>query len=253
MNTKDEAFALYLGPEQECSYLPERRARSIFFDPTVPLSPMKAQWLTEHGFRRSGEHMYRPHCEGCTACIPLRVPVDAFRPDRSQRRCWKKNRPSIEITATPARFCEEQFDLYQRYTRARHPGGSMDGVTRETYMGFLASSWSATEFLELRQQDRLVAVAVTDTMENGLSAVYTFFAPELAARSLGVYAVLWQIELARARGLPWLYLGYWVPGCRKMEYKDRFRPVEAWLGSTWRRFEPGIPIRWRADGGQAPS
>ena len=122
----------------------------------------------------------------------------------------------------------------------------MDGVTPETYLGFLVSPWADTRFFELRLADRLVAVAVTDLLPAGVSAMYTFYEPTLAERSLGVFAVLWQIEYARSRGLPWLYLGYWVAECRKMSYKDHYRPVEAWTGSHWERFESGEPIRIRA-------
>lgn len=236
-------FSLYLGPEHECSYLPGRWARSLFFDPSLPVDPDTAQWLADQGFRRSGPYLYRPHCKGCQACVPLRVPVAEFTPRRSQRRCWERNHPELTARAALPGYSEEQFALYCRYQASRHPGGSMDGVTPETYLGFLDSPWADTRFVEFRLAGRLVAVAVTDLLPVGVSAMYTFYEPTLAERSLGVFSVLWQIEYARSRGLPWVYLGYWVADCRKMSYKDRYRPVEAWTGSNWERFEAGEPIR----------
>jgi len=237
-------FSLYLGPEHDCSYLPQRRARSLFFDPSVPLDPRTAQWLANQGFRRSGPYLYRPHCKDCQACVALRIPVADFAPRRSQRRCWQHNERELTVRAALPGYSEEQFALYCRYQQSRHPGGSMDGVTAETYLGFLDSPWADTRFFEFRLRGRLVAVAVTDLLPAGLSAMYTFFDPTLAQRSLGVFSVLWQINYTRSRGLPWLYLGYWIGDCRKMRYKDRYRPVEAWTGTEWRRFSPGEPIQF---------
>jgi len=169
--------------------------------------------------------------------------VEEFAPRRSQRRCWQRNRRDLTVHAAAPGYSEEQFALYCRYQASRHRGGTMEGVTPEAYLGFLDSPWSDTRFFEFHLAGKLVAVAVTDLLPRGLSAMYTYYEPALPKRSLGVYSVLWQIEYARSRGLPWLYLGYWIAGCRKMSYKDRFRPVEAWTGVDWQRFGPGAPIR----------
>lgn len=234
-------YALYLGKEHECSYLPNREARSLFFDPNVEIDPVLEQRLIDVGFRRSGIYMYRPYCEGCRACIPVRIPVEEFRPDRSQRRCQQRNR-DLEVRTLPARFRQEQFDLYSRYAGSRHGDGPMANLSPERYMDFLTSDWSNTRFFEFRQEERLVAVAVTDLLPQGLSAMYTYFDPALTARSLGVFAVLWQIEYAREQGLPHVYLGYRIHDCRKMNYKDRFRPMEAWDGNHWRRYPKGREV-----------
>ena len=234
--------AFYLSPDHDCSYRPQEVARTLFLDPSAPVDVESYQGLIDQGFRRSGGHIYRPYCPHCTACVALRVPVRDFHPKRSQRRCWKKNQPMLDISVRPAGFDAEHFELYQRYTCNRHPEGGMHDVTPQTYLDFLAGPWTQTLFYEFRLNQRLVAVAVSDLLPRGLSAVYTFFDPELTSLSLGVFAVLWQIEQAHNLGLPWLYLGYWIEGCRKMRYKEEYRPVEAWTGSRWKRFGDGAPI-----------
>ena len=236
--------AFYLSPDHDCTYRARETARTLFVDPSFPMNLDAYQELIDHGFRRSGGHVYRPYCPRCQACVALRVPAQAFRPKRSQRRCWKKNRPVLDVRVRPAGFDDEHFELYRRYTGGRHPEGSMREATPEVYLDFLAASWTETHFCEFRRNGRLVAVAVTDMLPRGLSAVYTFFEPELESLSLGVFAVLWQIEQAKNLGLPWLYLGYWIEDCRKMHYKEEYRPVEAWTGSEWRRFGAGAPIEF---------
>jgi arginine-tRNA-protein transferase len=234
-------FALYLGSEHECSYLPGREARSLFFDPRVRVDRRLAQWLADQGFRRSGGYMYRPHCRDCRACIPVRIPVERFSRNRSQRRCWRRNQ-DLRVISRPPRFRQEQFDLYSRYAASRHSNGPMDNLSPENYLEFLTSSWADTRFFEFRLGDRLAAVAVTDILAGGLSALYTFFEPEWESRSLGVFAVLWQLERARLLGLSYLYLGYWIRDCRKMSYKDRYRPLEAWDGKQWQGFEANLEV-----------
>ncbi len=234
--------AFYLSPDHDCAYRPQETARTLFADPAFPMNPDSYQELIDQGFRRSGGHVYRPYCPRCQACVSLRVPARDFRPRRSQRRCWKKNRPVLDVRIRPAGFDEEHFELYQRYTDGRHPEGGMRDATPKVYLDFLAGPWTKTLFCEFRLKRRLAAVAVTDLLPRGLSAVYTFFDPELKSLSLGVFAVLWQIERARSLGLPWLYLGYWIEDCRKMHYKEEYRPVEAWTGSGWKRFGVGAPI-----------
>jgi leucyl-tRNA---protein transferase len=241
---QERQLALYLTAEHPCSYLEGLRARTLFVDPLARLDTLTYQALVDQGFRRSGSHVYRPACRGCTQCVPVRIPVADFRPDRSQRRNWQRNAPDMRLVHTPAVFQPGHFALYLRYLASRHPDGGMaDDTSAESYRRFLVDAWGGeTHFLELRLGDRLVAVAVTDRLAQGLSAVYTFFDPELADRGPGTFAVLAQIEVTRRLGLPYLYLGYWIGACRKMAYKDRFRPVEAWDGRAWRRFERGRPL-----------
>ncbi|MBK1716766.1 arginyltransferase [Thiocystis violacea] len=234
-------LALYLTAEHSCSYLEGLRARTLFVDPSARIDNSTYQILVDQGFRRSGAHIYRPACRGCERCTPVRLPVESFQPNRSQRRNWKLNAPDIHLSDAPAAFNEEQFALYRRYLAHRHADGSMaDDASEESYRRFLVDPWGgATRFIELWLGNRLVGVAVTDVLEQGLSAVYTFFDPEIAERAPGTFAVLAQIETTRRLGLAYLYLGYWIGDCRKMAYKDGFRPIEAWNGHQWNRFERG--------------
>ena len=215
-----------------CSYLPDRSAISVFADPDARLSPAVYQQLAAFGFRRSGNDLYVPACPGCSECIPVRIPVRQFTRSRNQQKIWNRNR-DLDVRALPSAYRDEHFDLYARYLTGRHPGGGMDQPTPDEYMNFLTSSWCETLFIEFRLADRPVAVAVTDRLGDALSAVYTFFDPTLARRSLGTYSVLRQVELGRTLGCDWHYLGYWIAGCGKMEYKNRFRPLQAYRHGNW--------------------
>jgi leucyl-tRNA---protein transferase len=224
---------LLLGTEHRCSYLPARMARSVFVDPQLALDPSRYGTLLELGFRRSGSYVYRPACGACAECRPVRLPVADFQPTRAQRRCAKRNAPlrvrlERELNA-------EHYALYRRYLYARHPGGGMDPEDRDAFHSFLSSAWGYTEIMAIREPGgRLLAGAVVDRVPQGLSAVYTYFDPDLPDLSLGTFAVLTEIERARALGLPHLYLGYWVPGSEKMSYKRNFRPIEILSPSGWR-------------------
>lgn len=224
---------LFISSERSCNYLPERRARTVFVDPTLAMDPPLYSLLAAHGFRRSGPHVYRPQCEGCRACVPLRVPLGSFEPSRDQKRVLRRNL-DVRVVARPAAFEPEHFALYERYLAGRHAGGGMDGGSEADYRQFLLSPWCRTVLLEMRRGDALVGVAVTDELERAFSAVYTFFDPSLSERGLGTYAILMQIEEGRRRGLDWLYLGYWVEASRKMSYKARFRPFETLGPEGWR-------------------
>jgi len=236
-------LALYLTPEHECSYLPERRAQTLFLDPYARPHPQLLQQLLAQGFRRSGDHVYRPNCPECQACVAVRIPVAAFRTRRSQRRCIRRNANQVRVRIRPAQLEEEHFGLYQRYIGSRHPDGSMSDMDEERYLEFLTTRWCKTLFVEFLRDERLMAVAVTDRLPNALSAVYTFFDPELSDCSPGVLAILWQISEAQRRGLQHLYLGYWIGESHKMSYKQEYRPLEAWDGSGWRRFGAGEEIQ----------
>lgn len=243
--TDRDDLRLFQTGEHACGYWEGRIARDLVLDPR---DPQLAQWYPyalASGFRRCGDLVYRPHCAGCRACTPVRVDVARFAPDRSQRRCLARN-AHVTMRVCPAERRDEHLQLYRRYLAARHAGGGMDGHGAPEFDQFLVGRWSNTRFLELRDPaphgaGPLVAVAVTDVVEDALSAVYTFFDPDLAARGLGTLAVLRQIEWARREARDHLYLGYWIEGHAKMDYKQRFRPLEAFDGRRWCVFGGDAP------------
>jgi arginine-tRNA-protein transferase len=240
-------WSLYLSATHSCSYLPGLSARTLFVDPMAPMDGLLYEGLIEQGFRRSGAHVYRPACDPCRRCVPVRIPVREFSPNRSQRRNARLN-ADLTLLERPAAFEPEHYALYETYVRSRHGGGGMaEDASAESYQDFLVRPWGGeTRLLELRLTDRVLAVAVTDRLPTSLSAVYTFFDPASSRRALGTFAVLSQIALARRLGLRYLYLGYWIEECRKMAYKDAFRPIQAWSGGHWRRYGRGEAIDWRA-------
>ncbi|MFK7160918.1 arginyltransferase [Marinospirillum sp. MEB164] len=222
-----------------CSYLAGREATTLFLDPEREVNDALYTSLTLMGFRRSGRHLYRPHCQACQACQSVRIPVAAFSPNRQQRKIWRRNQ-DLHARRLPTRFNEEHYALYQRYLEARHADGDMYPPSLHQYQSFLMIDQPWAELIELRDANqRLLGVAAVDYLQLGLSAIYTFFAPEEEKRSLGTYAILWQIEQTRQLGLEHLYLGYWIQNCRKMRYKQNFQPLEVLQGQHWR---PLIPI-----------
>ena len=233
MGQQQHAIRLFQTIEHPCGYWPERLSRDLVIDPADPHLPSVYAQAMAMGFRRSGGHVYRPYCKGCRDCISVRIPVRAFRPNRAQRRCLARN-ADLELAIVPARRSRENFALYRRYLGSRHPGGGMDDPSPENFDNFLACRWSPTQFMELRLAGELVAVAVTDVVPDALSAVYTFYEPELAHRSLGTYAILRQVQRALDDGRDYLYLGFWLRGHPKMEYKRAFRPLEYLDGAHWR-------------------
>ena len=216
----------------QCSYLPDQQATTLFIDPEANVTQPVYSELADMGFRRSGQHIYRPHCEACNACIAARIPVDKFQPKRKQRRIWNRNLDLV-IGEVPDIRADEYFELYERYISERHADGDMYPPNRDQYDAFLTDDLGITRYYAFRQDERLVAVAVVDFMEQGLSAIYTFFDPGAARRSLGAFAILWQIELAKQLNLPYVYLGYWIKECRKMHYKIDYRPLELLINSRW--------------------
>ena len=226
----------YLTAPYPCSYLEDREARSQVAAPAHLIGQAAYSRLIREGFRRSGHYTYRPHCYGCKRCVPVRIVVEGFQPNRSQKRCLRQNQ-SLKASIRSLEFRDEHYELYRRYQRARHKGGGMDLDDSEQYTQFLLSSQVNTSLVEFRDAEKLVMVAVVDRIEDGLSAVYTFFDPELGKRGLGTYAVLWQLEFARRLELPHVYLGYWIKESRKMAYKTNYKPLQGLVEGRWTELE----------------
>ena len=222
----------YATQPHACSYLPDEQATTLFLDPSQPMDPGVYADLSELGFRRSGDHLYRPHCQRCNACVPARIPAARFMPNRQQKRILKRN-ADLSVTAARPRYTEEYFDLYKRYIEQRHADGDMYPPSRDQFSTFLVRDLPFSRFYEFRLGARLVAVAVTDLLPNGLSAVYTFYEPEEERRSLGRFAILWQIDEALRLDLGAVYLGYWIKNCKKMNYKTQYRPIELLINQRW--------------------
>lgn len=217
-----------------CSYLKGEEATTVFIDPDAKIDQSLYSQLSQLGFRRSGAHLYRPQCSQCRACISCRIPVNEFTPDRSQTRCIKRNQ-DLSIAFVTQINADEHYALYERYINTRHRDGDMYPPSRAQYDAFLTREWEVTEFVEFRQDGELIAVAVCDSLQDGLSAVYTFYNPAYESRGLGKLAVLTQIHTAAERGLEYLYLGYWIRDCEKMRYKTDYAPLELLINQRWMR------------------
>lgn len=222
----------YASTPEACSYLPGQQSISAFANPHIDMDVKTYDELIQFGFRRSGGYLYRPHCPDCKECVSIRIPVAQYQFSRNDKRTLRKNKDLV-IQQQNGKFVEEHFDLYQRYINSRHIGGSMENPSRADYHRFLICDWTDTSFIEFRLDKKLLAVSVTDSVSTGHSAVYTFFDPDLTQRSLGHYAILKQIELTKENALPYLYLGYWIKGCDKMSYKDRYKPSEGFINDMW--------------------
>lgn len=235
-----EQLHFYATRPHACSYLPNQRAVTLFADPDAQTTGKHYSQLIDLGFRRSGNTVYRPHCSDCQSCISLRLPANHFMPTRTQQRAQRRNQDiSLEIVAPD--YNEEHYALYRRYLAHRHNSGEVDNSGPDDYVKLLTCKGVTTELFAFRLAKKLVAVAITDQLPQGLSAVYTFFDPNYPKRSLGVYAVLQQIATARHRGQEWLYLGYWIRDCQKMAYKDQYQPAQAFWQGRWIAFEE-LPI-----------
>jgi arginine-tRNA-protein transferase len=225
-----------------CPYLPGRTERKIVTELSGTEAEALHERLSRAGFRRSHNIAYAPVCPGCQACVPIRVVSEEFTPDRTQRRILRAN-ADLTISEMPARATAEQFTLFQRYQKNRHADGDMAAMGYYDYRAMIEDTPISTGILEFRDaQDRLVGACLTDWLADGLSAVYSFFDTDEDKRSLGTFAVLWLIGRARSLGLPYVYLGYWVPESRKMAYKARFRPSEILISGAWHRLGDGAEV-----------
>ncbi len=211
--------------EHKCSYLRGKEARNLFLDPAMTPDEETVRMLTHAGFRRSGNHLFKPFCPDCQACVPVRLRVCEFQARRRHRRILQRNQ-DLDVRLESPAYRDDWYQLYERYIRARHPSSEMAPSSPARFNDFLLSRWSKSLFLCSYLEDRIMSIAVTDVIGDSSSAVYTFYDARESRRSLGIFSILAQIAVSRICGKKHLYLGYWIDGHAKMQYKLEFSPCE---------------------------
>jgi len=239
LNDIPRNLQFYITTPYSCSYLPDRLARSQVATPSHLITSNVYSNLVQLGFRRSGIYTYRPQCDRCHACVPVRIVTEELNPSRSQRRSLRRH-AHLRAYMRELDFQEEHYDLYRRYQSARHPGGGMDQDNVEQYCQFLLQSSIDTKLVEFCDANTVRIVSIIDEVEDGLSSVYTFYDPSVTGASYGTYNILWQAMLCREMGLPYLYLGYWIHESNKMNYKMNFQPLEGFVNGAWQRLTPEL-------------
>ncbi len=225
----------FLTAPAPCPYLPDRMERKLFTHLHALDGPELNDSLTQAGFRRSQNIVYRPACENCNACLSSRIDVAAFKPSRTQRRIMRKNK-DLHRNIEPALASDEHYALLLRYVRSRHKDGGMDDMSYADYLGMIEDTTAHCMVCEYHAPDgRLLAVALVDQLTDGPSLVYSFFAPNEAKRSLGAFIILDHVRQAQNNGQDYVYLGYWVAGSKKMAYKSQYRPLEVLRTGGWVR------------------
>lgn len=237
-DTPLQKLQFYVTTGYTCGYLPNKMAQSLIAAPQHLVDAKVYSGLIQQGFRRSGKFSYRPHCESCQECIPVRIILDQFSPNRSQKRAFKQHN-NLTTAILPVGFHEEHYDLYVSYQRARHSEEKIQDETApqendvEQYQSFLCQSNVESVMVEFRENEQLKMVSVIDIVRDGISAVYTFYETKNTATSYGTYNVLWQTLWAKELGLPYLYLGYWIRDSKKMAYKQNYQPLEKLIDGEW--------------------
>ncbi len=236
MSSSHNPIRLFETVIDECPYLDGKKSSSILVDPDHEVEPALFSMLSRSGFRRSGNMLYAPKCPSCKACVSVRIPAARFKASRGQRRIWRKNL-DISVTIEDVRFEQAHFDLYLKYQQHRHADSSMCDDDPKKYIGFIESDYAASKFLCMRLDGELIGISVLDQFDGGLSAVYTFFDPDHHKRSLGTYAILYSVKLARMHDIAFVYLGYWIDESPKMNYKRQFKPLQGYVEKKWQDLE----------------
>jgi len=226
-----EDFQFGITKSFPCNYLPDKEERLLVAVDDRLHNTQRYSWLMENGFRRSSDQIYRPHCINCSACKSLRVIINAFSPSKSQKRLIKKNKDYVVQISTSIK--KNYYPLYESYINTIHADGSMYPATPVQYESFTKSSVSEQIFIETWDQDVLISVAVTDLLTDALSAVYTFYHPEYRNKGLGVFSILNQLNLASQLNKRYLYLGYQIDECQKMNYKNKYYPYQELINNHW--------------------
>ncbi len=233
-NFNPTQLSFFITPPHKCPYLTEKTSKTIFLSPEIASDNLLYTALINQGFRRSGEHIYRPNCESCSACLSVRIPVFEYKNTRSNRRILNKAK-RFRYSVEPANFNQKHYLLFDRYISQRHQDGDMFPTSPRQFKDFLLCDWLEVNYLNIFdiKTGALIGTCVYDIVNDGFSAIYTFFDPDYEKFSIGKLAILKLMELVRQAKLPFLYLGYWIKGCQKMSYKGDFRPIEYFTQNHW--------------------